>query len=278
MFWGYYLISNRSVRVVQCGGWNAFLRGVCMLSSCLLRCGKECEWLFALYSFSLPMGWQLVLGVPHLWPKGSWTRLQPPVTPLRDQEGKDRWRKCCLDCFYCKINGLETVVKGQVVCVLNVKQQPRVSTILTGLRHIFVDFWNCRLVIICRPESLNLFNSCCTILLSLLLWTSCSSWWTVATEPLGVWSERNRTRWGLPDAPSPGLHWPSARWTRLNPKPAVRHTETLLACALYKKAAKGNVLPSFRKQDDSNWSLFFFGVFWGISCRTTNNQNNAGLI
>lgn len=49
--------------------------------------------------FSLPMGWQLVLGVPHLSPKGSWTRLQPPVTPLRDEEGKDRWTKCRQGCF-----------------------------------------------------------------------------------------------------------------------------------------------------------------------------------
>lgn len=167
------------------------------------------------------------------------------------------------------------MVKGQVVCVLNVKQQPRVSAILTGWRHIFADFWNCPLVIICRPESLNLLNNFCTFLLSLWLWTSGRSWWTVATEPLGVWSERNGRRRGLQEASSPGLLWPSASWTRLNPTPAFRHTETLLACALYKKAAKGNVSPTFWKQDSSNWII---GVFWGISCRTTNKQNNAGLI
>lgn len=154
--------------------------------------------------------------------------------------------------------------KGQIVCVLNVKQQPRVSTILTGLRHIFAGFWNCR-HIICKPKSLNLFNNCSTFLLSLLLWTLCRPWWTVATEPLGVWSETNHRRRGPPEASSPGLHWPSASWTRLNPKPAFRHTETLLARALYKKAAKGNVSPTFWKQ------VSFFGEFWGISCRTTNN-------
>lgn len=147
------------------------------------------------------------------------------------------------------------MVKGQVVCVLNVKQQPRVSTILTGLRHVFADFWNCRLVIICRPESLNLFNNCCTFLLCLLVVTSGSSWWRVATEPLGVWSERNRTRRGLPEASS-GLHWPSASWTRLNPKPAFRHTEALLARALYKKVTCNQHFESRITQIE----VSFFGV------------------
>lgn len=105
--WGYYLISSKSIRGVRCGGWNAFLHGVYMVSSCLqgFSLRQAYFWLISGVKKNVngclpctPLAFQwadnLSWGVSHPSPKGSWTRLQPPVTPLRDEEGKDRWIKC----------------------------------------------------------------------------------------------------------------------------------------------------------------------------------------
>lgn len=97
-------------------------------------------------------------------------------------------------------------------------------------------------------------------LLFLFIWTSGSSWRTAATGLLSVWGGRNCPGCGLLETHSPGLHWPPASWIWLNPIPAFIHTKTLLAYALYRKAAEGKYVTN----QICNKPVYF----WRFSCRT----------